>query len=55
MGGAWNGYHEITLDSLIPAGSVFVGVDTLLGPFYLGAGYAEGGNTSLYMQLGKLF
>ncbi|MBK7543892.1 MAG: patatin-like phospholipase family protein [Candidatus Competibacteraceae bacterium] len=55
VGGAWNDYHEITLGSLIPAGSVFVGVDTLLGPLYLGAGYAEGGNTSLYMQLGKLF
>ena len=42
-------------DSLIPAGSLFLGVDTFLGPFYLGAGYAESGNASLYMRLGKLF
>ncbi|MBL8251588.1 MAG: patatin-like phospholipase family protein [Candidatus Competibacter sp.] len=55
VGGAWNDYHDITLDSLIPAGSLFLGVDTFLGPFYLGAGYAQGGNASLYMRLGKLF
>ncbi|HAO31396.1 MAG TPA: hypothetical protein DCQ84_00370, partial [Candidatus Competibacteraceae bacterium] len=55
LGGVWNDYRDVTLDSLIPAGSLFLGVDTWLGPFYLGAGYAEGGNASLYMQLGKLF
>ncbi|MEI2782733.1 MAG: patatin-like phospholipase family protein [Candidatus Competibacter sp.] len=54
-GGAWNEYGDITLDSLIPAGSLFLGVDTPLGPLYMGAGYAEGGNTSLYLSLGKLF
>ena len=55
VGGIWNDYRDISLDSLIPAGSLFVGADTLLGPLYLGAGYAEGGNASLYMMLGKLF
>ncbi|MBL8258682.1 MAG: patatin-like phospholipase family protein [Candidatus Competibacteraceae bacterium] len=55
LGGAWNDYRDVTPNSLIPAGSLFLGVDTFLGPFYLGAGYAEGGNASLYMRLGKLF
>jgi NTE family protein len=54
-GGAWNEYGDITFDSLIPAGSLFLGIDTPLGPFYMAAGYAEGGNASLYMLLGKLF
>ena len=54
-GGAWNEASEITFDSLIPAGSLFLGVDTPLGPFYLAGGYAEGGHMSLYMRLGRLF
>ena len=55
VGGAWNEYSDITVDSLIPAGSLFLGVDTPLGPFYAAGGYAEGGNASLYLLLGKLF
>ena len=54
-GGAWNEASEITFDSLIPAGSLFLGVDTPLGPFYLAGGYAEGGHMSLYMRLGRVF
>jgi hypothetical protein len=30
-------------------------VDTPLGPFYVAGGYAQGGNASMYMLLGKLF
>lgn len=55
IGGAWNDYQDISVDSLIPAGSLFVGVDTPLGPFYLAGGLAEGGNASIYMLLGRLF
>jgi NTE family protein len=55
VGGAWNDIDEIDLDSLIPAGSLFVGADTPLGPAYLGGGYAQGGNASLYLLLGRLF
>jgi NTE family protein len=39
--------------TIIPAGSVFFGLDSLLGPLYLGFGYAEGGRQSLYLYLGK--
>jgi NTE family protein len=55
IGGAWNDYEEIDVDSLIPAGSLFLGVDTPLGPFYLAGGLAEGGNASMYLLLGRLF
>lgn len=55
LGGAWNDMEDLTVSSLIPAGSLFLGLDTPLGPFYMGAGYAEGGNASLYLSLGKLF
>ncbi len=55
IGGAWNDYDDIDFDSLIPAGSLFLGVDTPLGPFYLAGGLAEGGNASMYMLLGRLF
>jgi NTE family protein len=37
----------------IRAGSVFLGLDTLLGPFYLGFGRASPGYNSVYIFLGK--
>ena len=55
IGGAWNDYDDISVDSLIPAGSLFLGVDTPLGPFYLAGGLAEGGNASMSILLGRLF
>jgi NTE family protein len=41
-------------DSLI-AGSIFVGVDTILGPIYISYGHAERGNDSVYFFLGRIF
>jgi NTE family protein len=34
-------------------GSLFLSADSLLGPFYLGVGYAEGGRVSLYLYVGR--
>jgi NTE family protein len=34
------------------AGSVFLGADTFLGPFYFGLGFAESGRKSLYLLFG---
>ena len=42
-------------EDLIIAGSVWFGLDTPLGPFYLGYGLAEGGHDSVYLFLGSLF
>lgn len=55
LGNVWQDDEARTYDSLIPAGSLFLGADTLLGPVYLGGGLAEGGNRSLYLFLGDPF
>nr|WP_245000094.1 patatin-like phospholipase family protein [Chromobacterium violaceum] len=36
----------------IPAGSVFLGADTILGPFFVGVGSAQGGRLTGYIYLG---
>jgi len=46
---------DITLGSLRPAGSVFAGIDSFLGPMFLGAGVAEGGETNVFVILGSIF
>ncbi|OZS41719.1 patatin-like phospholipase family protein [Photobacterium sanguinicancri] len=54
-GGVWNEYGQISVNSMITASSVFVGVDSVLGPVYLAYGMAEGGESSLYLTLGSVF
>ncbi|MGH8470127.1 MAG: hypothetical protein ACREVY_14460 [Gammaproteobacteria bacterium] len=46
---------SLSPDDALLAGSVFLGVDTVLGPLYLGYGHAEQGNDSVYVFLGRLF
>jgi NTE family protein len=55
LGNVWEDRDDISVDSAILAGSVFLGADTPIGPFYTGYGYAEGGNSSLFLFLGKTF
>ena len=43
------------LDALRPCGSVFVGLDTSLGPVYLAWGYADGGQKRLVFRFGQSF
>ncbi len=45
----------VTWQSLRYSGSVYVGADTVVGPAYLGFGYAEGGRTSVYLIIGQRF
>ncbi len=52
-GGVWRDQDDISLDSGIFAGSLFIGVDTVIGPVFLGYGHAEGGNNGIYLFLGK--
>jgi NTE family protein len=54
-GNVWDDKDDVDFNSLIPASSAFFGLDSLLGPLYLGFGYAEGGRRSLYLYLGKAF
>lgn len=49
-GNVWDGVEAVSLDSLILAGSVFVGVDTFLGPLFFGYGRNSDDADSLYLS-----
>lgn len=55
QGGVWNKGVDISMESAFTAGSVYVGVESFLGPVFLGYGMAEGGNNVFYLQLGSTF
>lgn len=55
QGNVWDRTEDIEPGNTITAGSLFLGLDTPIGPIYLGYGLAEYGNESLYLYLGKLF
>ncbi|MEN8199439.1 MAG: patatin, partial [Thermodesulfobacteriota bacterium] len=54
-GNVWQREEDIGLDNSLAGGSVFLGLDTPIGPFFLGYGLAEGGESSFYLYLGPLF
>ena len=53
-GNAWDEFENYG-DDLIVGGSLFLGVDTVLGPLYLGYGKAESNKGHVYLFLGKSF
>lgn len=53
LGGAWFDGESVTTKSLVAAGSLYLAMDTLVGPFYLAWGHAEGGHDRLYLVLGR--
>jgi len=46
---------DLELGELRLASSAFLGLDTLIGPLYAGVGLTEGGSTSLFVVLGRVF
>lgn len=52
-GGLWARRRDIGND-LLGAGSLFLGIDTFLGPIFLGYGYAQGGHNAAYLTFGSL-
>ena len=52
-GNVWTLPEKIDLDELLMSGSVYLGTDTGAGPMALGVGFAEGGETSVFISLGK--
>ena len=54
-GNAWMAREDVTFGDTIWGGSLFFGMDTLVGPVYLAGGLAEEGNTSLYLFIGSTF
>lgn len=55
VGNVWNNKDDISFDSTIAAGSMYVGFDSFIGPLYFAYGQAEGGRSSLYVFLGQTF
>lgn len=53
-GNTWRDKRDVRLDSLIYAGSIFAGVQSPLGPVFLGIGHAAGGHTAVYLTFGSL-
>jgi NTE family protein len=54
-GNIWATTDEIGFDDLRYAGSLFVGAESPLGPFYLATGYADSGDFAVYFYLGNPF
>lgn len=55
-GNVWQDVHKVDFAKLIFAGSVFIGLDTIIGPVYFAYGLAErsdGGQ--FYLHVGKRF
>ena len=55
VGNVWQDSKNASFGNTITAGSVFLGVDTPIGPLYLAYGRAEAGNYSFYIYLGPRF
>jgi NTE family protein len=54
-GNVWEDSDDISLDSLIASGSVFVGAETPVGPFHAGYGFAENGHSAWFFLFGRHF
>jgi NTE family protein len=54
-GNTWQDLDDVEFNSLLGAGSLFLGVDTFVGPLYIAYGIAENNNHGFYLYLGKIF
>lgn len=54
-GGVWDDSSDISWQSSIGAASVYVAVDSPLGPLYFAYGQAEAGENSVYLSVGSAF
>ncbi len=54
-GNVWQDRQSINFDSLRKDGSVFLGLDTPLGPVYLATGIDQTGMEAFYLLLGRTF
>jgi len=53
-GNVWQDRDAVSFNSALAAGSLFLGLDSPLGPAYLGLGLAEGGHQTVFLYFGKL-
>jgi NTE family protein len=52
-GNAWQRRSDISARDVKKAGSVFLGLDSIIGPLYFGYGQTFGGDSALYLFLGR--
>ena len=52
-GNAWARQSDVRFGDVKKAGSVFVGLDSVIGPLYLGLGKTFGGDSAIYLFLGR--
>ncbi len=52
LGNVWQSRSDISFDSAPFNGSIFAGLDTIIGPIYFAAGLAEGGRSNFYLFFG---
>ncbi len=55
QGNVWGNRRDISFDSARTNGSVFLGLDTILGPVYLATGFDDEGGSAYYLFLGRTF
>lgn len=53
-GNTWHDKQDVRLGTLNYAGSIFAGLQSPLGPVFLGYGYADGGHNAVYLTFGSL-
>jgi NTE family protein len=54
-GNTWETRSAISFDDALLGGSVWIGLDTPVGPIYGGYGRTEEGSSSFYLVLGRIF
>lgn len=54
-GNVWQKRSDMSFGSARKDGSIFLGLDTLIGPVYLATGFDEGGREAFYLFLGRTF
>ncbi len=52
-GNVWQSRSDVRLGDLKKAASVFVGLDSIIGPLYFGFGHTFGGQSAVYLFLGR--
>jgi NTE family protein len=51
-GNVWESRTDMSFDSLLLHGSLFVGIDSYVGPMFFAAGVGQGGLTNFYLVIG---
>jgi len=55
QGNVWDSRSEISFDNSRTNSSLFLGLDTILGPVYFATGFDDHGGTNYYLFLGRTF